>query len=156
MNQNPFARHHSALREQRIMRSHENLRYGGSFGPTEVVRNLREMIFRNCNEFSLSATADDAEHSIPSFPIANLLADRFNFAGKLQSGDFLRISGRRGIAPEPLQNVCAIQSRRAHSHAHAIGGWLRRVVDLTNLEAFNAAERSDVYGFHWFVLTRRI
>src|ERR1041385_6972548 len=156
MNQNAFARHDSALREQRIMRSHENLRYGGSFRPTEVVRNLRAMIFRNCNELSLSATADDAEDSISNFPIANFLADRFNFTGEFQSGNFLRITRRRGIASESLQNVCAIQSRRAHSHAHAIGGWLRRVVDLTNLEALNAAEGSDDYGFHWFVLTKRI
>src|ERR1041384_5133488 len=130
------------------MRSHKNLRHGGSFGPTEVVRNLREMIFRNCNELSLSATANDAEHSITNFPIANFFTDRFNFTGEFQPGNFLRITRRRGITSESLQNVCAIQSRRAHSHAHAIGGWVWRVSNLTDFEAFNAAEGSDGYCFH--------
>src|SRR6184192_3702863 len=102
------------------MRSHENLRYGGRFGPTEIVRDSREMIFRNSNELGLSAAADDSEDAIGRFPTANFLADRFNFTGEFQAGNFLRISRRRRIASEPLQDVRTIQSRRAHPHADAI------------------------------------
>src|SRR5438105_2098993 len=101
------------------MRSHENFWYGGRFGPTEIVRDSREMIFRNSNELSLSATADDSKDAIADFPTANFLADRFNFTGEFEAGNFLRISRRRGIASEPLQDVRTIQSRRAHLHAHA-------------------------------------
>src|SRR5947207_1434181 len=114
------------------MRSHENLRYGGRFGPTEIVWDSREMIFRNSNKLSLSATSDDSKDAIADFPTANFLADRFNFTGELQSRNFLRISRRRGITSEPLQNVRTIQSRRAHPHTHTIGGWLQCVSDLAD------------------------
>src|SRR5437016_2422122 len=130
------------------MCSHENLGYGGSFGPTEIVWDSREMIFRNRNELGLSAAADDSKDAIARLPTANLFADRFNFTGKFQSGNFLRISQRRGIASEPLQDVRTIQSRRAHAHAHPIGGWLWCISDVADFEAFNAAERSDRYCFH--------
>src|SRR3989442_1367618 len=131
------------------MRRHENLRYGGRFGPTEIVWDSREMIFRNSNKLGLSAATDDSKDSIADFPTANFLADRFNFTGELQSRNFLGISRRRGIASEPLQDVRTIQSRRAHPHADAIGCWLRCVGDLADFEAFNTAEGSDRYCAHF-------
>src|SRR5207237_874861 len=114
----------------------------------EIVWNSREMIFRNSNELGLSTAADDSKDAITNFPTAHLFPDRFNFTGEFQAGNFLRISRRRGIASEPLQNVRAIQSRRAHPHAHPIRSRTRRVGDLADFEAFNAAERSDRYCFH--------
>src|SRR5438874_2662282 len=118
------------------MRSHENLGYGGRFGPTEIVRDSREMIFRNRNELGLSAAADDSKDAIARLPTANLFADRFNFTGKFQSGNLLRITRRRGIPSEPLQDVRTIQSRRAHLHAHTICSCLCCISDLADFEAF--------------------
>src|SRR5205823_8394571 len=122
------------------MRSHENLGYGGRFGPTEIVRDSREMIFRNRNELGLSAAADDSKDAITRLPTANLFADRFNFTGKFQSGNLLRITRRRRIASESLQNIRTIESRSTHLHAHTIRGWLWCISDVADFEACNAAE----------------
>ena len=148
MNENSLTHLQLALREQRVVCSHKDFRNRGGLNPIEIVRNPRERRFRHRDVFRLRAAAGDAENSIADFPNARVFADAFNFTGELKSGNVLRIAGRRGIATEALQDVRAIQSRRAHSHAHAIRGWFGRVSNLGNLQSFNAAERNDLYRFH--------
>src|SRR5690242_7194009 len=100
------------------MRRHENFGHGSSFGPTEIVRNAREMIFLAGDKLSLSAPAGDAEDAIADLPATDLFANRFNFAGEFQTGNVWRITRRRGITSASLQDVRAIQSCGTNSHAH--------------------------------------
>ena len=71
-----------------------------------------------------------------------------DFAGELQTGNVLRITWRRGIATQTLQDVRAIQSGRAHAHPHSIRCRARRIGEVANLEAFNAAEGNNCDCFH--------
>ena len=120
MNQDVLAQSHSALGEERVVSSHEDFRHRGSFGPIESVRNACQMVCGNGDEFALSATADDAEDAIASLPFAHFIAHLCDFAGEFDSGNVLRITGRRRIAAKPLQDVRAIQSRCPHAHPNAI------------------------------------
>lgn len=148
MNENSLAHLQIALREQRVVRCHKDFRNRGGLNPIKIVRYPRERGFRNRDVFRLRAAAGNAEDTITYFPCARVLADAFDFAGELQPGNVLRITGRRGIVTEALQDVRAIQSRRAHSYAHAIRGWFGRVRQLYNLQSLDAAERNDLYRLH--------
>lgn len=86
---------------------------------------------------------------IADFPTAHIVADRFDFTGEFNSRNFLRITRRRWITAKSLQNVRAIQARRAHSHAHPIGSRLRGISDVTSFQTFDAAEGSYEDCFHW-------
>src|SRR2546430_1111219 len=131
------------------MRSHEDFGNGTRFGPTEIVRNAREGRFRNGNVFSLRAAASDSEDSIADCPGAGVFAKTFDFTCELEARNVRRITPWRRIAAEPLQNIGAIDSSGADSHAHAISRWLRRIKNIDDLQTFDAAERSDLHGFHF-------
>jgi hypothetical protein len=98
------------------------------------------MIFLDRYVLCLSATADNAEHAIANFPRAHFIADLLNFAGELNSGNVLWITGRRRIATEALQDVGAVQSGGTHADTDAIESCARSIGDLTNLKAFDTAE----------------
>src|SRR5687767_5237934 len=112
MNENSLADLQLALREQSVVRSHEDFRNRGCLDPIEIVRNARERRFRNSDVCSLGAAAGYAEDSIADFPDARIFANALHFTGELESRNVLRVAGRRGIATEALQDVRAIQSRR--------------------------------------------
>jgi hypothetical protein len=85
---------------------------------------------------------------IADFPSADLVTDRFDFAGELHTRDVRRITGRRGIMSAPLQNIGAIQAGRVHPHAHPICGRRRWSVDLLHTDSLNSAIRCDDDCFH--------
>jgi hypothetical protein len=148
VNQNVVAGGQSALSKQGIVGRHEYFRYRRSFRPIKIIRHARQMIFGHGDVLSLTAAADDSEHAIASLPAPNFLADCCDLTGEFNSRDVLRKSGRRGIAPESLQDVCAIQSGGAHTTTYAIERswrWVRHVADF---QTFDAAEGSDRDGFH--------
>jgi hypothetical protein len=98
------------------------------------------MIFRNRDVLRLPAATDNTEHSIAGFPRAHFVADLLNFAGEFNSGNVLRITGRRRIAAEALQDIGAVQSCGTHADTDAIESCARSIRDLAKLEAFDAAE----------------
>jgi hypothetical protein len=98
------------------------------------------MIFRNRDVLRLPAATDNTEHSIADLPLLHFITDLLNFAGEFNSRNVLRITGRRRIAAETLQDVGAVQSCGTHTDSYAIESCARSIGDLPNLKAFNAAE----------------
>jgi hypothetical protein len=78
------------------------------------------MILWYDNEFRLGAARSDAEHSLPTFPQANLSANFVNFPGKFQTGNVLTVTWRRWIVPLPLQNIGAVESCSTYAYAYAV------------------------------------
>ena len=130
------------------MRRHEDFRDGRGLSPIKIIWNARQMIFGHRDVFSLAAAADDSENAIANLPGTHFFADGFDLAGKLNSGNVLRITGWRGITAESLQNVSAIQTRGPHADADAIERGVRRVGHVADFKAFDAAERGDGYCTH--------
>src|SRR2546427_234857 len=96
------------------------------------------------SELSFATTTDSVRpNSFANFPRTRLVAYFDNFAGEFKSRNVLRITRRRGIAAQALQDVRPIQSRRVHAHAHAIRSRAWRIRNLAYFEALNAAEGND-------------
>ena len=148
MNQNALAHFHAALRKQGIVRGHEDFRNRGCFGPIKVRRNFREVALRQGDELGLCAAANDSKNAIANLPPARVCTDLNDFAGEFQPGNLLRVTGRRRIATQALQNIRTIQSCRAHADSHAICGRAGRICDFAHFEAFNAAKGNDCDCFH--------
>src|SRR2546426_4842692 len=130
------------------MGCHEDFRNRSCFGPIEVSRNFRESAFPRAHEFCLRTAACNAKHALPNLPPSHFIAGINNFAGELEPGNVLRITGRRGIPPHALEDVRPIQSCRANPNAHTVGCWIRSVRHFADFEAFNSAERSYCDGTH--------
>jgi hypothetical protein len=107
-----------------------------------------ERAFRHDDELGLRATGGDSKHTLAHFPRAHFFADGFDFAGKLEAGNVLRKTGRRGIFSLALKNVGAIQSRRAHAHSHAIGRGVFRRIDFPDFQNLRSAGSGDHNSAH--------
>ena len=93
------------------------------------------------------AAADEPEYAIADLPSARIGADRIDLTGELEPRNLLRRIGRRRIEPHALEQIGAVDRRRAHAHAHLAAPRLGRR-HLDPLENLGAARRRDHDRFH--------
>ena len=142
-----LARLKSRLREERVVRGDEDLGHGRGLREVERTGNQREVAFGDDRVLGLRAARRDAEDTLPRLQTSNLVARLLDLARELKAGYLRDCSRRRGIAPALLQQVRAVQPRRANPHAHAVGE-SDGPRDLTDFEPPAVLVRDDTHGPH--------
>jgi hypothetical protein len=150
VDEHALARLQVRLREQRVVRRDEDLGDGGGLLETEAGWNLGEMILRHDHVLGLRPARRDAEDALPRPPRPHLVARLIDLARELKPRNVGGRARRRGVVAAPLQQVCAVQPRGAHAHAHAVGQ-SPRPLDLAHLKRLHAPVRGDDHGTHPFV-----
>src|SRR6266516_903020 len=143
VNENALAHVKAGPREERVMCSNENFRHRARLHPIKVRRNASEITLRHDHKLRLRATGSDSKNAIAHFPGANRVTNRFDFACKLHARDVLRITRRRGIMSETLQNIGAVQSRCVDTDANAISHRRRWRVDLHYTDSVDLTVKCD-------------
>jgi hypothetical protein len=131
------------LRKESIVRRDERFGNGCGFRPIKIRWNLDERALRRNRVFSLRAASRDAEDALPDTEAANLRPYLLDLASELKPWNVLRHSGRSRVETSALKNVCAVQTRSAHTHEHTICGHGSGAQHLAHFQTFNAAVRND-------------
>ena len=143
MNEDTFAHLEICTSEEGVVRGDERFRHRARFDPIEFGGNTRKVAFRHDNKLCLRPARSDPENAVANFPCLNRFAERFDFTGKFEARDVLRITGRRGIFPAALHEIRAIQARGMHPHADAVDRGCRRQFHLLHADPFDPAGFTD-------------
>jgi hypothetical protein len=100
----------------------------------------------------VSAAAEQAKDALSRLPHPRRRAGFGDLAGKLDPGNLRGEARRRRIFALSLQQVGAVERRRAHPHQHLVGRD-RRLADLADFQNFRPAESGNpncLHGVHDF------
>ena len=103
-----------ALREQRVVRSGEDLGEAAGLGPRDAVGDAERGALVHERELGLTAAADDGHHPVADGEVLDSRAGGHDLAGELEAGDVGGGVGRRGVEAPPLDHVGAVEARGLH------------------------------------------
>ena len=106
----------TGLSEECVEGGEEDLGEATRFCPRESGRHCERMPLRHRRQSRLSAAADERHDPVAGCVSGHAATRAQHFSGKLQTGDVLRIPGRRRVQAPGLSQVGAIDPGGAHRH----------------------------------------
>jgi hypothetical protein len=97
----------------------------------------------------LRATGSYPEYSLSVLPSRYVCANLIDLTGKLEAGNFLRVTGGRRVTSHTLQDVSAIQPGSAYTHANLFRRRSATVGDVANFEYFRTTRVCNYNSFHF-------
>ncbi len=147
MDEDALARAQGRLNPERIVRGDEDLGDRPRGVPVERVRYLGDGALVCDEVLGVRGARDDAEDALPLAPESRSGAEGRDLSRELEAGAVGRNARRRRVAPLALEQVRAVEARRADANEDLFDARLG-ALDVLDLEDLRRSRLRDHHGSH--------